>query len=332
MEEKLVQQPESFQSEPINEPNESINESINEPINEPKESEKSSTWSVKLYEADRMRLMNLLDVIPMENRREAFMDIVAKAEVATAKEQAATGFVAELEKYTKAIMQSAVRQVSMYEAAEAAYKGEAQQRFDAEAQAKEKYLKEVRTLQGKLDELKDTIHVQKEKLDGCADELLEKKKQIDRLKADLESARRSTEAVAEIHKDYGARLRKAESLKREAEADKLCAEDKLAEVQKEAEAKLKALSEAFEVYKKASAGEASRLSSALSAAEAVAAAREAQITQLVATNAQLMGLLAAAQENLGGAAGKLESRGKDDMKDSVAEDAKESVKDSKGKD
>lgn len=134
MEEKLAQQSENFQErsqrEPINEP---ISEP-DEPTNEPKESEKSSTWSVKLYEADRMRLMNLLDVIPMENRREAFMDIVAKAEVATAKEQAVTGFVAELEKYTKAIMQSAVRQVSMYEAAEAAYKGEAQQRLDAESQ------------------------------------------------------------------------------------------------------------------------------------------------------------------------------------------------------
>ena len=262
MEDKLVQQPESFQCEPINEPN----EPLNEPISEPKESEKSSTWSVKLYEADRMRLMNLLDVIPMENRREAFMDIVAKAEVATAKEQAATGFVAELEKYTKAIMQSAVRQVSMYEAAEAAYKGEAQQRLDAEFQAKKEYLEEVRTLQGKLEGLKGIINVQKEKLDGCADELLEKKKQIDRFKADLESARRSTEAVAEIHKDYGARLRKAESLKREAEADKLRAEDKLTETQKEAETKLKALSEDFEAYKKIAAEEASRLSSALSAA------------------------------------------------------------------
>ena len=324
MEDKLVQQPESFQSEPINEPN----EPLNEPISKPKESEKSSTWSVKLYEADRMRLMNLLDVIPMENRREAFMDIVAKAEVATAKEQAATGFVAELEKYTKAIMQSAVRQVSMYEAAEAAYKGEAQQRLDAESQAKEKYLEEVRTLQGKLDELKDTIHVQKEKLDGYADELIKKKQQIDSLKADLESARRSTEAVAEIQKDYGARLRKAESLKREAEADKLRAEDKLAEVQKEAEAKLKALSEDFEAYKKTAAKEASRLSSALSAAEAIVVAREAQITQLASANAQLMGLLAAAQGKLGGTAGKPESSAKDGMKESV----KESVKDFKGKD
>mgnify|MGYP004631842417 CR=1 FL=1 len=323
MEDKLVQQSESFQYEPINEPN--------EPLSEPKESEKSSTWSVKLYEADRMRLMNLLDVIPMENRREAFMDIVAKAEVATAKEQAATGFVAELEKYTKAIMQSAVRQVSMYEAAEAAYKGEAQQRLDVESQAKEKYLEEVRTLQGKLDELKDTIHVQKEKLDGCADELIKKKQQIDSLKADLESARRSTEAVAEIQKDYDVRLRKAESLKFEAEADKLRAEDKLVEVQKETEAKLKALSEDFEVYKKAAAGETSRLSSALSAAEAVAAAREAQITQLASANAQLMGLLAAAQEKLGGTAGKLESSAKDGMKESVEDGVKESVKNSKGK-
>lgn len=318
-----MQQSESFQYEPINEPN--------EPLSEPKESEKSSTWSVKLYEADRMRLMNLLDVIPMENRREAFMDIVAKAEVATAKEQAATGFVAELEKYTKAIMQSAVRQVSMYEAAEAAYKGEAQQRLDVESQAKEKYLEEVRTLQGKLDELKDTIHVQKEKLDGCADELIKKKQQIDSLKADLESARRSTEAVAEIQKDYDVRLRKAESLKFEAEADKLRAEDKLVEVQKETEAKLKALSEDFEVYKKAAAGETSRLSSALSAAEAVAAAREAQITQLASANAQLMGLLAAAQEKLGGTAGKLESSAKDGMKESVEDGVKESVKNSKGK-
>ena len=324
MEDKLVQQPESFQCEPINEPN----EPLNEPISEPKESEKSSTWSVKLYEADRMRLMNLLDVIPMENRREAFMDIVAKAEVATAKEQAATGFVAELEKYTKAIMQSAVRQVSMYEAAEAAYKGEAQQRLDAEFQAKKEYLEEVRTLQGKLEGLKGIINVQKEKLDGCADELLEKKKQIDRFKADLESARRSTEAVAEIHKDYGARLRKAESLKREAEADKLRAEDKLTETQKEAETKLKALSEDFEAYKKIAAEEASRLSSALSAAEAIAAAREAQITQLAAANAQLMGLLLAAQEKLGGTAGSLEKSDKDGMKES----AKESVKDFKGKD
>ena len=324
MEDKLVQQPESFQCEPINEPN----EPLNEPISEPKESEKSSTWSVKLYEADRMRLMNLLDVIPMENRREAFMDIVAKAEVATAKEQAATGFVAELEKYTKAIMQSAVRQVSMYEAAEAAYKGEAQQRLDAEFQAKKEYLEEVRTLQGKLEGLKGIINVQKEKLDGCADELLEKKKQIDRFKADLESARRSTEAVAEIHKDYGARLRKAESLKREAEADKLRAEDKLTETQKEAETKLKALSEDFEAYKKIAAEEASRLSSALSAAEAIAAAREAQITQLAAANAQLMGLLSAAQEKLGGTAVSLEKSDKDGMKES----AKESVKDFKGKD
>ena len=325
MEDKLVQQPESFQSEPINEP-------LNEPISEPKESEKSSTWSVKLYEADRMRLMNLLDVIPMENRREAFMDIVAKAEVATAKEQAATGFVAELEMYTKAIMQSAVRQVSMYEAAEAAYKGEAQQRLDAEFQAKEEFLDEVRMLQGKLKELKDTINIQKEKLDGCADELLKKKEQIDSLKADLESARRSTEAVAEIQKDYDVRLRKAESLKREAEADKLRTEDKLAEVQKETEAKLKALSEDFEAYKKASAGEASRLSSALSAAEAVAAAREAQITQLAAANAQLMGLLAAAQEKLGGTAGKPENSGKDGFRDDAADGAAESVKESKGRD
>ena len=328
MEEKLAQQSENFQERSQREPiNESISE-LDEPTNEPKESEKSSTWSVKLYEADRMRLMNLLDVIPVENRREAFMDIVAKAEVATAKEQAVTGFVAELEKYTKAIMQSAVRQVSMYEAAEAAYKGEAQQRLDAEFQAKEEFLDEVRTLQGKLDELKDTIHVQKEKLDGCADELLKKKEQIASLKADLESARRSTEAVAKIQKDYDARLRKAESLKFEAEADKLRAEDKLAEVQKETEVKLKALSEDFEAYKKTAAQEASRLSSALSAAEAVAAAREAQIMQLAAANAQLMGLLAAAQEKLGGTAGKPENSGKDD----VVDDAKEGGKDSKGKD
>lgn len=187
-------------------------------------------------------------------------------------------------------------------------------------------------LQGKLKELNDTIDFQKEKLDGCADELLKKKEQIASLKADLESARRSTEAVAKIQKDYDARLRKAESLKFEAEADKLRAEDKLAEVQKETEAKLKTLSEDFEAYKKTAAQEASRLSSALSAAEAVAAAREAQITQLAAANAQLMGLLAAAQEKLGGAAGKPESIAKDGMKESAEDGAKESVKNSKGKD
>lgn len=103
-------------------------------------------------------------------------------------------------------------------------------------------------------------------------------------------------------------------------------------MQKEAEAKLKALSEDFEVYKKAAAQEASRLSSALSAAEAIAAAREAQITQLAAANTQLMGLLAAAQEKLVGTAGKPESRGKDGFRDDAADGAKESVKDSKGKD
>lgn len=319
MEEKLTQQAEELQENPERNSigksiNESINEPISEPINEHRDSEKSSTWSVKLYEADRIRLMNLLDVIPVENRREAFMDIITKAEVATAKEQAATGFVAELEKYTKAIMQSAVRQVSMFEAAEAAYKGDAQQRLDAESKAKEEAYKEIKMLREQIKDLNGIIKIQKDKLTDCADALFKKQEQIDNLKVDFETAQRNVEAVAEIQKEYSMRLKKAETAKVEAEAE-------VVKVQRETEEKLKVLTGDFEAFKKSVAKETSRLSSAFSAAEALAAARETQITQLAATNAQLMGMLAAAQEKLGGAAAMTESNVKDS--DKVVEKGKQ---------
>lgn len=57
------------------------------------EAEKATaTWSVRLYENDKLRINDLLEALPGADKREKLMNIISKAEIENNKNQAGSEF------------------------------------------------------------------------------------------------------------------------------------------------------------------------------------------------------------------------------------------------
>lgn len=182
----------------------------------PIESEKTTTWGIRLRESEKIKVNELLESIGGD-KKETLLDVLSKAAVEHQSQQATTGIIAEMETYTKAIMQAALRQATAAAAVETATKAKYDELLDIEQDAKLKLLEQVEALKAQIVELKETIKAQKGQISDAADTVEKQKEEIYCLKNDLDSAQRNAAAVAEIQKEYSSRLKAAEAAKAAAE-------------------------------------------------------------------------------------------------------------------
>lgn len=247
---------------------------------EQNEPEKSSTWGIRLRDSEKLKLNDMLDSLGGE-RKETLLDIVTQAVIKKNKEEATTGLVAELDKYTKAIMQAALRQASAAEAAEISIKAHYEELLDIEQQAKVKLTGQIDELKKEIESLKTTIEAQKDQISEAADKVEKQREEIYCLQNDLKTAQQNATAVAEIQKEYSSRLKSAEAAKAAAEkaaADALAAQ---AAADKECDRlRLAAASDTAKVQ---------------SQADQIADLK-AQLAAAQAQSAQLLNLLATAQQ------------------------------------
>lgn len=193
----------------------------------PAESEKTTTWGIRLRESEKIKLNELLESIGGNDKKETLLDVLSKAAVEHQSQQATTGIIAEMETYTKAIMQAALRQAAATAAVETATKAKYEELLDIEQEAKLKLSEQVEALKAQIVELKETIKAQKGQISDAADRIEKQKEEIYCLKNDLETAQKNAAAVAEIQKEYSSRLKSAEAAKAAAEkaaADALAAQ------------------------------------------------------------------------------------------------------------
>lgn len=190
------------------------NTTQNAASNEP---EKTTTWGIRLRESEKIKLNELLETIGGNDKKETLLDVLSKAAVEHQSQQATTGIIAEMETYTKAIMQAALRQASATAAVETATKAKYEELLDIEQSAKLKLLEQIEALKAQIVELKETIKAQKGQISDAADRVEKQKEEIYCLKNDLETAQQNAAAVAEIQKEYSSRLKSAEAAKDAAE-------------------------------------------------------------------------------------------------------------------
>ena len=192
----------------------------------PVEPEKTTTWGIRLRESEKIKLNDLLEIIGGD-KKETLLDVLSKAAVEHQSQQATTGIIAEMETYTKAIMQAALRQATAAAAVETATKAKYEELLDIEQDAKLKLSEQIEALKTQIAGLEQTIKAQKDQISKAADRVEEQKEEIYCLKNDLETAQKNAAAVAEIQKEYGNRLKAAEAAKTAAEkaaADALAAQ------------------------------------------------------------------------------------------------------------
>lgn len=182
----------------------------------PIESEKTTTWGIRLRESEKIKLNELLESIGGD-KKETLLDVVSKAAIESQSQQATTGIIAEMETYTKAIMQAALRQATAAAAVETATKAKYDELLDIEQAEKLKLTEQISELHKEIETLKATIKAQKEQISDAADKVEQQKEEIYCLKNDLDSAQRNAAAVAEIQKEYSNRLKAAEAAKTDAE-------------------------------------------------------------------------------------------------------------------
>ena len=187
-----------------------------EEITEKIEPDKTTTWGIRLRDSEKLKLNDMLDSLGGD-KKETLLDIVSKAVVAQQSQKATTGLIAELETYTKAIMQAALRQASAAAAVETATKAKYDELLDIEHDEKVKLTEQIDTLKKEIDTLKAAIKAQKEQISAAADKVEKQREEIYCLKNDLETAQRNAEAVAEIQNEYSSRLKAAEVAKAAAE-------------------------------------------------------------------------------------------------------------------
>lgn len=183
----------------------------------PAESEKTTTWGIRLRESEKIKLNELLETIGGNDKRETLLDVLSKAAVEHQSQQATTGIIAEMETYTKAIMQAALRQATAAAAVETATKAKYDELLDIEQAEKLKLTEQINELHKEIETLKATIKAHKDQISDAADKLEQQKEQICCLKNDLETAQQNAAAVAEIQKEYSSRLKSAEAAKAAAE-------------------------------------------------------------------------------------------------------------------
>lgn len=206
----------------------------------PVEPEKTTTWGIRLRESEKIKLNDLLETIGGD-KKETLLDVLSKAAVEHQSQQATTGIIAEMETYTKAIMQAALRQASATAAVETATKAKYEELLDIEQSAKLKLSEQIEALKAQIVELKETIKAQKGQISDAADRVEKQKEEIYCLKNDLETAQQNAAAVAEIQKEYSSRLKSAETAKEAAEkaaADALVAQQAAEKATAEANGKV----------------------------------------------------------------------------------------------
>lgn len=214
----------------------------------PAESEKTTTWGIRLRESEKIKLNELLESIGGNDKKETLLDVLSKAAVEHQSQQATTGIIAEMETYTKAIMQAALRQASAAAAVETATKAKYEELLDIEQQAKAKLAEQINELKAQIAELEKTIKAQKDRISDAADRVEKQKEEIYCLKNDLDSAQRNAAAVAEIQKEYSDRLKAAEAAKAAAEkaaADAQAAQAVAEKATADANAKVASLSSKY---------------------------------------------------------------------------------------
>lgn len=211
----------------------------------PVESEKTTTWGIRLRESEKIKLNELLESIGGNDKKETLLDVLSKAAVEHQSQQTTTGIIAEMETYTKAIMQAALRQATAATAVETATKAKYEELLDIEQDAKLKLSEQIEALKAQIVELKETIKAQKGQISDAADKVEKQKEEIYCLKNDLETAQQNAAAVAAIQKEYSNRLKAAEAAKTAAEkaaADAMAAQQASEKATAEANSKAANLS------------------------------------------------------------------------------------------
>lgn len=207
----------------------------------PVEPEKTTTWGIRLRESEKIKLNDLLETIGGNDKKETLLDVLSKAAVEHQSQQATTGIIAEMETYTKAIMQAALRQATAAAAVETATKAKYEELLDIEQDAKLKLSEQIEALKAQIADLEQTIKAQKDQISKATDRVEEQKEEIYCLKNDLETAQKNAAAVAEIQKEYSNRLKAAEAAKTAAEkaaADALAAQQAAEKATAEANGKV----------------------------------------------------------------------------------------------
>lgn len=203
----------------------------------------ATPWAIRLYENDKIRLNNLLEALPGTDKREKLMTIIGKAEVETSKNQASSEFLNQLQQYTTAIMQAATAQAAHAANAENLIRNEYEQTLAKKAAEIEALQKTIAERDEEIHQANTTIKEQKAKVSDAADKAEKYREKADALAIELQTAKSEAVAVAEIRKEYADRLRSTEKAaakaveeKNKAYTEKAAAYEKLAEVQKAADA------------------------------------------------------------------------------------------------
>lgn len=246
----------------------------------------ATPWAIRLYENDKIRLNNLLEVLPGTDKREKLMTIIGKAEVETSKNQASSEFLNQLQQYTTAIMQAATAQAAHAANAENLIRSEYEQTLAAKQAEIENLQKTVAEREDGIRQANAALKEQKAKVSDAADKVEEYREKIEILQNDLQTAKSEAVAVAEIRKEYADRLRSTEKAaakaveeKNKAYAEKAAAYEKLAEAQKAADAASTATAAAKATIE-ANAAQIAELKAQLAAATVRAERAESEKMQL----------------------------------------------------
>jgi DNA repair exonuclease SbcCD ATPase subunit len=214
------------------------NTTQNAASNEP---EKTTTWGIRLRESEKIKLNELLETIGGNDKKEALLDVLSKAAVEHQSQQATTGIIAEMETYTKAIMQAALRQATAAAAVETATKAKYEELLDIEQDAKLKLSEQVEALKAQITELEKTIKDKDNLLSKAADAVNKKQDHIDDLENKLHDAQNNAAALLQIQNDAIQRAKAAETAKEAAEkaaADALAAQQAAEKATVDANAKV----------------------------------------------------------------------------------------------
>lgn len=186
-------------------------------IIENKQQSTTTPWSIRLFENDKIRLNNLLEVLPGTDKREKLMGIISKAEVETSKNKASSEFLSQLQQYTTAIIQSATAQATHATNTENLIRSEYEQILAKQSDEIEALQKVIAERENNIQELNGMLKEQKVKMSDAAAKVEEYREKVEILQNDLQIAKSEAVSVAEIRDEYIGRINVAEAAFKEAE-------------------------------------------------------------------------------------------------------------------
>lgn len=189
-------------------------------IIENKQQSTTTPWSIRLFENDKIRLNNLLEVLPGTDKREKLMGIISKAEVETSKNKASSEFLSQLQQYTTAIIQSATAQATHAANTENLIRSEYEQILAKKLEEIEALQKNIAEREDNIRELTGMLKEQKVKVSDAADKVEEYREKVEALQNDLQIAKSEAVSVAEIRDEYIGRINVAEAALKKAEMAK----------------------------------------------------------------------------------------------------------------